>query len=150
MGETERIVRLMSDQGLRITEQRRTLARLFADAPGYLTPKEIYDHMQRVYPGLSFDTVYRNLRVMQELGVIETFMLEDGVKFKLSCGEPHHHHHMICLQCEKTVPIRSCPMPDTALPEGFEVVRHKFEVYGYCPDCRESGEQARAEAGKPS
>ncbi|WP_276351996.1 Fur family transcriptional regulator [Cohnella caldifontis] len=148
MGETERIVQRMSDQGLRITEQRRTLAQLFAEAPGYLTPKEIYDHMQRVYPGLSFDTVYRNLRVMQELDVIEQFMLEEGVKFKRSCGEPHHHHHMICLQCEKTVPIRSCPMPDTAVPSGFEVVRHKFEVYGYCADCRESGDRAQASAGR--
>ncbi len=142
MGETEQIIRQMSVKGLRITEQRRTLAQLFADATGYLTPKYVYEHMQRVYPGLSFDTVYRNLRVMQDLGLIEQFVFEEGVKFKLSCEEPDHHHHMICLQCEKTLPIRSCPMPETDLPGGFQVVKHKFEVYGYCSDCQDAGEES--------
>ena len=141
MEDTERIVRRMSGSGLRITEQRRTLARLFSGASGYLTPKDVYEHMQEVYPGLSFDTVYRNLRVMLELGIVEQFVLEEGVKFKLSCEEPHHHH-MICLQCEKTLPIRSCPMPDTQVPGGFKVVTHKFEVFGYCPECQDAGAQA--------
>lgn len=145
MAETEQIVRQMSEKGLRITEQRKTLARLFADATGYLTPKDVYERMQRVYPGLSFDTVYRNLRIMQELGLIEQFMFEEGVKFKLSCEETDHHHHMICLQCEKTLPIKSCPMPETRVPGGFQVVMHKFEVYGYCSECRQQGEDEAAE-----
>ena len=148
MADTEQIVRQMSEKGLRITEQRKTLAKLFADADGYLTPKDVYERMQRVYPGLSFDTVYRNLRIMQELGLIEQFMFEEGVKFRLSCGETEHHHHMICLQCEKTLPIKSCPMLETALPAGFRVVMHKFEVYGYCGQCsrqEESGENGAAE-----
>lgn len=144
MGDTEEIIRQMSENGLRITEQRRTLARLFSETPGYLTPKDVYEHMQRHYPGLSFDTVYRNLRVMADLGLIEQFVMEEGVKFKLSCEEPHHHHHMICLQCQKTLPIRTCPMPETAVPSGFRVVRHKFEVYGYCEECREAEEEAPA------
>jgi len=146
----ERIVRLMSESGLRITEQRRTLARLFADAPGYLTPKDVYEQMHRSYPGLSFDTVYRNLRVLLELGIIEQVMFEEGVKFKLSCEEPHHHHHMICLQCEKTLPIRSCPMPATDVPSGFKVVKHKFEIYGYCPDCQDQTAGLAAGSGLES
>jgi Fur family zinc uptake transcriptional regulator len=150
MGETERIVRQMSENGLRITEQRRTLVKLFADAPGYLLPKDVYDHMQHTYPGLSFDTVYRNLRVLLDLGIVEQIVFEEGVKFKLHCEEPQHHHHMICLHCEKTLPIRSCPMPETEVPGGFQVVKHKFEVYGYCRDCRESAEPAAAEERPPS
>ena len=145
MAETEQIVRQMSEKGLRITEQRRTLAQLFADAAGYLTPKDVYERMQRVYPGLSFDTVYRNLRIMQDLGLIEQFMFEEGVKFKLSCEEPDHHHHMICLQCEKTLPIKVCPMPETEFPGDFQVVKHKFEIYGYCSECRRQGEDQAAE-----
>lgn len=61
--------------------------------------------MGKTYSGLSFDTVYRNLRVMQELGVLEQVIFEDGVKFKAHCSEDHHHHHMICLKCQKTYPI---------------------------------------------
>lgn len=146
----ERIIEIMAEQGLRITDQRKTLARLFAEAPGYLSAKDVYDYMGQKYKGLSFDTVYRNLRVMQELGVLEQIVFEEGVKFKLHCSEDHHHHHMICLQCEKTYPITFCPMQLTESPDDFQVVKHKFEVFGYCKDCREEAalEPVKAAAGK--
>ena len=135
----EEIVEQMSQAGLRITEQRRTMAGIFVEHDGYLTPKEVYEQMGRRYSGLSFDTVYRNLRLLHELNVLEQFVFEDGIKFRVRCGEKVHHHHLICLDCEKTVPIMYCPMEK--LPEmtgDFQIVRHKFEVYGYCSACRQS------------
>lgn len=137
----EEIMRLMSGKGLRITEQRRTMVRLFDEDGGYLTPKEVYDRMQRIYPGLSFDTVYRNLRTMLDLDVLEQILFEDGVKFKLRCDDHHHHHHMICLQCEKTTPIHFCPMPGMDVPDDFQVVKHKFDIFGYCGDCQQADER---------
>ncbi|MBM6995637.1 transcriptional repressor [Paenibacillus sp. DXFW5] len=140
MLSTEEIIKVMSSRGLRITDQRKSLAKLFAERDGYLTPKDVYEYMGKEYSGLSFDTVYRNLRVMEELGVLEQVVFEDGLKFRASCSsEGHHHHHMICLQCEKTYPIHFCPMPLTDAPEQFQVVKHKFEVFGYCKNCRPDG-----------
>ncbi|BBI33048.1 Fur family transcriptional regulator [Cohnella abietis] len=147
MGTTEDIMQRMSRKGLRITEQRRTMVKLFDSASGFLTPKEVYEHMQRVYPGLSFDTVYRNLRLLLDMDVVEQVMFEDGVKFKLSCEELHHHHHMICLQCEKTLPIHFCPMSETDVPGDFKVVKHKFEVFGYCGDCKDASTIAASSQG---
>ncbi|MCU6707713.1 transcriptional repressor [Paenibacillus sp. J5C_2022] len=144
MHTVEEIVGRMSSQGLRVTDQRRTLAKLFADTPGYLAPKDVYEFMGKTYSGLSFDTVYRNLRVLEELGVLEQVMFEDGVKFKLHCSEHHHHHHLICLQCGLTHPIVFCPMEQTAVPDDFKVVKHKFEVFGYCKACS-SEEEAKGE-----
>lgn len=135
MRTTEEIVNQLAAQGLRITDQRRTLAKLFVETPGYIAPKEVYDYMGKSYSGLSFDTVYRNLRIMEELGVLEQVVFEDGVKFKLHCREHDHHHHLICLQCGKTYPIKHCPMDQTLIPGQFKVIRHKFEVFGYCGDC---------------
>ncbi|MDR0269690.1 Fur family transcriptional regulator [Paenibacillus sp.] len=138
MLSTEQIIDAMSEQGLRITDQRKTLARLFGEHSGYLSAKDVYEFMCKKYSGLSFDTVYRNLRVMHELGVLEQVVFEDGMKFKASCSEDHHHHHMICLQCQKTYPIHFCPVNFTDAPEHFQVVTHKFEVFGYCKDCQRS------------
>jgi len=132
----DEIVGLMSKAGLRITEQRRTLASIFVEHDGYLSPKEVYDQMGKHYSGLSFDTVYRNLRLLHEMNVLEQFVFEDGVKFRVRCGDGHHHHHLICLVCNKTVPLSFCPMDITEVPGDFRVVRHKFEIYGYCKDCR--------------
>ncbi|MCL6604237.1 MAG: transcriptional repressor [Paenibacillus sp.] len=146
MLSTEQILEVMSGQGLRITDQRKTLAKLFGENSGYLSAKDVYEHMGRKYSGLSFDTVYRNLRVMEELGVLEQIVFEDGVKFKGSCSENHHHHHMICLQCLKTYPISFCPMNMTETPDQFRVVKHKFEVFGYCRECEESREEETVKA----
>lgn len=134
----EEIIELMSREGLRVTEQRRTLASIFVQHDGYLTPKEVYEQMGKRYSGLSFDTVYRNLRLLQEMNVLEQFVFEEGIKFRVRCGEAHHHHHLICLDCEKTVPMVFCPMNHVAeVPSDFQVIRHKFEVYGYCKDCQQ-------------
>lgn len=132
---TEQIINGMSENGLRITDQRKTLAKLFGEHPGYLTAKDVYEYMGKKYSGLSFDTVYRNLRVLYDLGVLEQVVFEEGIKFRASCNEEHHHHHMICLQCQKTYPIKFCPMQVTDGPEDFQVVQHKFEVFGYCKEC---------------
>lgn len=142
MQTIEEIVAIMSAGGLRVTDQRKTLAKLFFEANSYLSPKDVYDYMGKTYSGLSFDTVYRNLRVMEELGVLEQVMFEEGVKFKIHCREHDHHHHMICLDCGKTYPIKYCPMEQTNIPSDFKVIRHKFEVFGYCLDCaKEEQEQ---------
>ncbi|WP_405115053.1 Fur family transcriptional regulator [Paenibacillus sp. FSL K6-1217] len=148
MLSTDQILEAMSGQGLRITDQRKTLARLFGENTGYLSAKDVYEHMGRKYSGLSFDTVYRNLRVMEELGVLEQIVFEEGVKFKASCSQDHHHHHMICLQCMKTYPIQFCPMNLTDPPDQFRVVKHKFEVFGYCKDCEQGREEEPAGAAR--
>ncbi|MCC3379745.1 Fur family transcriptional regulator [Paenibacillus farraposensis] len=136
----DEIIATMSAQGLRITDQRKTLATLFSENEGYLSPKDVYEYMGKKYRGLSFDTVYRNLRVMQELGVLEQVSFEDGMKFKVSCNEHHHHHHMICLSCQKTLPISFCPMQMTDTTDQFQIVEHKFEIFGYCKDCQQKNE----------
>jgi Fur family zinc uptake transcriptional regulator len=129
------MVKAMSAKGWRITDQRKSLATLFAEAPGYLSPKDVYDSMRQKYPGVSFDTVYRNLRLLSEMGVLEQFYLNDGLKFRARC-QSHHHHHMICLQCEKTVTFEFCPMKHVPhLPGDFQVMSHRFEIFGYCNDC---------------
>jgi Fur family zinc uptake transcriptional regulator len=126
----------MSKKGWRITEQRRSLATLFVENIGYLSPKDVYEHMRQAYPGISFDTVYRNLRLLSEMDVLEQTYLPDGLKFKVSCLT-HHHHHLICLHCEKTVAFDYCPMTVMAhIPETFHVINHRFEVFGYCDNCK--------------
>ncbi len=134
----DELVRKMSNHGWRVTDQRKSLAEMFLYSDAYLTPREVYERLGTKYPGLSFDTVYRNLRLMAEIGIIEQASLDDTVKFKLHCAEAHHHHHLICLKCEKTFSFVFCPMDFASdLPAGFSVMAHKFEVYGHCKDCKQ-------------
>lgn len=136
--EVKDIIRLMSEKGMRVTEQRKTMAKLFVEHEGYLAPKEVYDHMSKSYPGMSFDTVYRNLRILNDIDVVEQFIFEDGVKFRLRCHTDEHHHHFICLECQHTYPFDYCPMDHLdQVPDGFKPVKHKFDIYGYCKQCNQ-------------
>jgi len=138
---------IMARSGWRITDQRRTLARIFSDTPGYLTPKEVYDQMRNTYPGVSFDTVYRNLRMLSEVGVLEqVYFQEGGLKFKASCLH-RHHHHLICVNCEKTLTFDYCPMDQQLkLPGNFQIINHRFEIYGICEECRQQVDAKESEA----
>lgn len=141
--QVQEMLTAMAQSGWRITDQRRTLARIFSDTEGYLSPKDVYDQMRLTYPGVSFDTVYRNLRMLSEMGVLEqVYFQEGGLKFKSSCLH-HHHHHLICVNCEKTLTFDYCPMDQMVkLPGNFKIINHRFEIYGLCEECRQDGSLA--------
>ncbi len=130
------MITAMERKGWRITEQRKDLAALFAEEDVYLSPKDVYDHMKEKYPTVSLDTIYRNLRLLNEMKVLEQFHLSDTIKFKARC-QTHHHHHVICVNCEKTYTFEFCPMQYVSnLPEQFNILNHKFEIFGHCADCK--------------
>lgn len=137
--DVELLVQSMSKHGLRITDQRKTIAQIFANANGFLTAKDIFLQMVAKYDGLSFDTVYRNLKLLDEAGVIERFQIEDSNKYRVACFGHQHHHHMICLTCMRVFPLESCPMDNFQAPDHFRIVKHKFEIYGYCDTCQQRG-----------
>lgn len=127
---------LLHENGHKSTKRRKDMLTFFAKADGYRTAKSLHEHMENKYAGISFDTVYRNLHLFHELGIIETTELNGEKHFRMNCAT-HHHHHFICNDCGKTKKINICPMDDlkNTLAE-YEVQDHKFEVYGLCPTCQ--------------
>lgn len=92
--------------------------------------------MQKEYPQLSFDTIYRNLSLFEDLGIFESTELKGEKLYRFACSETLHHHHIICTGCGKTLPFEMCPMTMVfGAPEGFKITGHKFEIYGNCEDC---------------
>lgn len=132
----ESIINGMEAEGLRITVQRKLIAELFSSSRGFVLPRQVHNHISRHIPGVSYDTVYRNLRLLVQINLIEQFDFPDGVRFKLRCGPDHHHHHFICQSCHMTYPLDFCPV-DHGIdpPDGFVIRSHKFEIYGLCGDC---------------
>lgn len=131
------MVKAMEAEGLRITTQRKLIAEIFSSTTGFLLPRQIHSFIAISMPGVSYDTVYRNLRLLVEIGLIEQFDFKKGTRFKMRCG-PDHHHHFICTECLKTYPLDFCPV-DSGIkpPDAFEVISHKFEIYGICGECSE-------------
>ncbi|EKU49891.1 Fur family transcriptional regulator [Staphylococcus massiliensis] len=128
-------IQILKSNGHKYTDKRRDMAQLFIDEDKYINAKHVQKHMNTLYPGISFDTVYRNLHLFKDLDIIESTELDGEMKFRIACTD-HHHHHFICESCGDTKVIDYCPIDEikSQLPK-VDIQKHKLEVYGICEKC---------------
>lgn len=136
--ELRKYENMLRDNKLKITARRMTMIELFINEDRYLSAKEVQEKLHKVYPSLSYDTIYRNLHTLKEIEVLEGTSFEGEMQFKIACSD-HHHHHFICESCGDTKVIRYCPF-ETWQKElkDVEITNHKVELYGFCQRCRPS------------
>lgn len=129
---------LLKKHGYKYTNKRELMMDIFLQESRYLSAKEVLDRMQGDFPGLSFDTVYRNISIFERLGIIEGTEWDGERRYRFHCNRDSHHHHIICTKCGRTREIQVCPMNGIfGEPDNFEITGHKFEIYGICADCED-------------
>lgn len=135
----------LRSKGYKLTPQRRKIVAVLRGSDKRLTARDIHEQIIEEQPGVSLDTVYRNLRLLVELGVVHQIPLSSGTVYE-SAGIKDHHHHLICIDCDEVVCIPYCPTVyedycRQAEARGFRVLGHSFEIYGRCPNCKNKHEK---------
>lgn len=129
-------IELLKQKGYKTTGKRKDILSYFEEADGYRTAKDLIQHLEETYEGISFDTIYRNLHLYNEMGILETTELNGEKHFRMNCTH-HHHHHFICKDCGRTKEIDVCPMEEVKNSlKDYDIEDHKFEIYGLCPECQ--------------
>ena len=127
-----RIEKLCVDKGLRMTDQRRVIARVLSDAADHPDAEELYRRASAIDPHISIATVYRTVKLFEDAGILERHDFRDGrSRYEQMPGE--HHDHLIDLRSGKVIEFRSEEIErlqdEIARRHGYKIVDHRLELY---------------------
>lgn len=131
----------LSSAGLRMTNQRALILEIIRQ--GHLDADEVYRQARDKQPRLSLSTVYRTLRMLKKLGLVDELHFEE-THHHYEVKPSTEHHHLVCLGCGKIVEFE-CSLSqrmrqDIARKKGFEVTGVEVNMTGYCAKCRQGRE----------
>ncbi|PKE19496.1 peroxide-responsive transcriptional repressor PerR [Macrococcoides caseolyticum] len=124
--------------GVRITPQRQAILQYLIATDSHPSADEIYKALSPNFPNMSVATVYNNLKVFKESGLVKELTYGDAAsRFDF---DTQNHYHIICTSCGK---IKDFHYPRLDEVEniaehitGYAVTHHRMEIYGVCPECQ--------------
>jgi Fur family peroxide stress response transcriptional regulator len=123
--------------GVRMTPQRHAVLQFLLDTVSHPTADDIYKALESRFPSMSVATVYNNLKVFIDSGLVRELAYGDSSsRFD---ADMSNHYHAKCSQCGRLVDF-NYPALDhveisAANETGFKIQGHRFEVYGTCQSC---------------
>ena len=127
-----RIEKLCIDKGLKMTEQRRVIARVLSDAADHPDVEQVYRRATEIDPRISIATVYRTVRLFEEANILERHDFRDG-RARYEEAPETHHDHLINLHTGEVIEFRNEEIEKlqrrVAEELGFELVDHRLELY---------------------
>lgn len=128
-----RIERLCIERGLKMTGQRRVIARVLSEATDHPDVEELYRRAAARDPRVSIATVYRTVRLLEEQGILERRDFGGG-RARYEPTEHGHHHHLIDVETGKVIEFEDNALEDAlrviADRLGFSIVSHRLQLFG--------------------
>lgn len=122
-----------SERGLRMTDQRKVIAKVLSEANDHPDAEDLYSRASTIDPKISLATVYRTVRLFSESGIIETHDFRDG-RARYETTDDDHHDHLIDVTTGDVVEFVDDEIEKLqhkiAEKLGYELVDHRLELYG--------------------
>lgn len=124
---------LCADKGLRITEQRRTIAKVLSESEDHPDVEQLHARAAAIDPGISIATVYRTVRLFEDAGILDRHDFGDG-RARYEAAPEAHHDHLIDVESGKVLefvdPELEALQKQIAEKLGYRLVDHRMELYG--------------------
>ena len=132
IAEKKNIEALCAAKGMRMTEQRRVIARVLAQSDDHPDVEELYRRCVKVDDRISISTVYRTMRLFEDAGIIERHDFRDG-RARYETSPDIHHDHLINLRTGEIIEFQSEEIErlqtEVARKLGYRLVDHRLELY---------------------
>ena len=123
----------------RPTRQQAAVAEMLGRSEEFTSAQTVHARLREAGEGVGLATVYRALQSMVEAGTVDVLRTDDGEAVYRACST-HHHHHLVCRQCGRTVEVEGPAVERwadaVAAENDFSDVTHTLEIFGTCADCR--------------
>ncbi|KOR37785.1 MULTISPECIES: Fur family transcriptional regulator [Planktothricoides] len=133
----------LNERGWRMTPQREQILQVFQNLNKghHLSAEDLYRLLQSENQHISLSTIYRTLKLMARMGILRELELAEGHKhYELNQPYPYHHHHLICVRCNKTIEFKSDSIlkvgSKTAKKEGYHLLDCQLTIHAICPTCQ--------------
>jgi len=135
---------------LRMTHQRELILEELGNCHNHPTADALYERIKKKLPRISLATVYRNLEILSEAGMIRK--LEISGRQKRFDKEIEQHDHVFCVQCRRVDDIKYDQRRLVSLKEeqsrGYTISGCRVEFFGVCPKCQAKNEKEQAGKSK--
>ena len=120
-------------RGLRMTDQRRVVARVIGDAEDHPDVEELYTRSAKIDPRISLATVYRTVKLFEEAGLLDKLEFGDG-RARYEDAERDHHDHLIDVSTGQVIefvdPEIEALQIRIAARLGYRLIGHRLELLG--------------------
>ena len=122
------------------SKQREAILALLRETKTHPTAEWLHSNLKESYPKLGLATVYRNLRLFEQLGLVQRIDVGDGLEH-FDAGV-HTHYHFYCRNCNSVIDVDLPNLhPEQYLPDGFTPHRHQLVFYGECSNCKSKNQK---------
>ena len=138
---------LCAERGMRMTGQRRVIASVLQDADDHPDVEELYRRASAVDHHISISTVYRTVKLFEDLGIIEKHEFRDG-RARYEPLPDEHHDHLIDVKSGQVIEFRNARIEalqdEIARELGYRIVDHRLELYAVPLDEGDDGGDGKA------
>ena len=143
----------LDENNFKLTKPRQLILDILRKTPKHLSAEDVYMDVGKSYPAVGLATIYRNLQMLVQIGLVLKFDFGDGkARYELSQNpDGIHHHHLICKNCNKVINYYQSIDEDNekkflkrrekklSKKYNFKIEKHLIDFFGLCRNCSDKG-----------